>query len=156
MHGILADVHSGRKNIVVGIVLFLILGVGAGIPLTIDFFGGSLLSSEQYQAWKVVHGYAVFLAFINYFFGVSIDRWPLTRQQKEIASWCILVTGLFGGVLRPLLLLFGVLDAYGIYASLGETVFITIGTVVFILGQTRTGAPVEQGQPAPRLHPQSR
>ncbi len=154
MHSILTDVHSGKKNIVVGIALFVILGVGAGIPLTIDFFGGSLLSSEQYQAWKVVHGYGVFLAFINYFFGVSIDRLPLTRQQKEIASWCILVTGLFGGVLRPVLLLLSLLSAYGIYASLGETVFLTIGTIVFVLGQTHSGASVAREQPLPLLHSQ--
>lgn len=154
MHSILTDVHSGRKNIVVGIALFVILGVGAGIPLTIDFFGGSLLSSEQYQAWKVVHGYGVFLAFINYFFGVSIDRLPLTRQQKEIASWCILVTGLFGGVVRPVLLLLSLLSAYGIYASLGETVFLTIGAIVFVLGQTHSGVSVEREQPLPLLHSQ--
>jgi hypothetical protein len=43
------DVEVGRKNIVLGIVLFLVLGVVVGVPLTIDFFGGTLLTPDQYQ-----------------------------------------------------------------------------------------------------------
>ena len=67
-----------------------------GIPLTIDFLGGSLLTSDQYLAWKVVHAYGVFLAFINYFFGMCIDRLNLTRGQKEISSWSFLLAGFIG------------------------------------------------------------
>jgi hypothetical protein len=93
MSSIFADVHVGRKNVTFGIALFLIAGVMVGIPLTINLFGGSVLTSEQYQAWKVVHGYSVFLAFINYFFGLVIDRVDLTRQQKEVASWSFLIAG---------------------------------------------------------------
>jgi hypothetical protein len=40
MNRIFGDVVVGRKNIVAGIVLFLILGVVVGIPLTVDFLGG--------------------------------------------------------------------------------------------------------------------
>lgn len=133
---LLADSDIGRKNVLFGIALFLILGVGLGIPLTMDFLGGSTLG-DQYQPWKVVHGYAVFLSFINYFFGLSIDRWNLTRLQKETASWSFLIAGLFGGLARPLLLLTSTLDTLGIYVSLGETVFISLGTIVYLIGQTR-------------------
>jgi hypothetical protein len=144
MRRILEGIHVGRKNIALGIAIFSVLGVVVGIPLTIDLFGGSLMSSERYQAWKVVHGYGVFLAFINYFFGASIDRLTLTQQQKEIASWSLVITGLFGGLLRPVLLLLSALSVYGIWVSLGETVFITIGTILFILGQLHTGATTER------------
>lgn len=133
-----ADV--GRKNIVFGIALFLLLGVVVGIPLTINLFGGSILTDSQYQIWKVVHGYGLFLGFINYFFGLSIDRWNLTRRQKELSSWSLIIAGLFGGVTRMALVLVSALSAFGLYASLGETVFITLGTVIFVLGQFRARA----------------
>ena len=133
-----ADV--GRKNIVFGIALFLLLGVVVGIPLTMNLFGGSILTDSQYQIWKVVHGYGVFLGFIDYFFGLSIDRWNLTRRQKELSSWSLIIAGLFGGVTRMALVLVSALSAFGLYASLGETVFITLGTVIFVLGQFRTRA----------------
>jgi hypothetical protein len=137
MNTIFADVQVGRKNIAFGIVLFLISGVLVGIPLTINFFGGSVLTSDQYQAWKVVHGYGIFLAFLNYFFGLMIDRLDLTRRQKEVSSWSFLIAGLFGAVTRMTLLLLSALSAFGLYASLGETVFISLGTIVFVLGQLR-------------------
>jgi hypothetical protein len=137
MYAIFADVNVGRKNLAFGIALFLVLGVVVGIPLTIDFLGGSTFTAEQYQTWKVIHGYGVFLGFINYFFGVSLDRLNLSRQQKEISSWSILAAGLFGGVARTILVLFSALSEFGIWASLGETVFITIGTYFFVLGQVR-------------------
>jgi hypothetical protein len=120
---------------VFGITLFLILGVLVGTPLTIDLFGGSILSSDQYQTWKVVHGYGVFLAFINYFFGLLIDRLELTKQQKEISSWSFLIAGLIGGVTRMILVLASALNAFGIYASLGESLFFIIGTIIFVRGQ---------------------
>jgi len=85
MNRLFGDVVIGRKNMVAGIVLFLILGVVVGIPLTVDFLGGSLLTSTQYQSWKVIHGYSVFLAFINYFLGLSIDRFkmPVVRRKSS-------------------------------------------------------------------------
>jgi hypothetical protein len=125
---------------VFGITLFLILGVAVGIPLTVNFFGGSILTSDQYQIWKVVHGYGVFLSFINYFFGLLIDRLELTKQQKEISSWSFLVAGLIGGVGRMILVLMSSLDVFGIYASLGETVFFIIGTIIFVRGQMKEKA----------------
>lgn len=134
MNRIFIDTRVGRKNIAVGIALFLIFGVVIGIPLTIDFFGGSIFTLEKYQTWKVVHGYGIFLAFINYFFGLLIDRVELTRQHKEIASWSILIAGIFGGVARGILVLSSALHEYGIYASLGETVFISLGTILFLRG----------------------
>ncbi len=120
-----------------GIALFLIAGVMVGIPLTINFFGGSVLASDQYQTWKVVHGYGVFLAFINYFLGVTIDRLKMPKQHKEIVSWSFLMAGLIGGVGRMILVLTMSLNALGMYASLGETVGFVLGTVVFVSGQMR-------------------
>jgi hypothetical protein len=137
MNRIFTGVDVGRKNIVFGTVLFLILGVVVGIPLTIDLFGGSILSGDQYQTWKVVHGYGVFLSFINYFFGLLIDRLELTRQQKEISSWSFLIAGLIGGVTRMILALASALNEFGIYASLGETVFFILGTIIFVRGQMK-------------------
>lgn len=137
MDTIFAGADVGRKNMVLGIALFLILGVVVGIPLTINFFGGSVLTTDQYQTWKVVHGYGVFLGFINYFVGLSIDRLALSRQQKEISSWSFLIAGLVGGVARMILVLLSALSDFGIYASLGETAFIVLGTVVFLVGQIR-------------------
>ena len=90
-----------------------------GIPLTIDFFGGSLFTSDQYLAWKVVHGYGIFLAFSNYFFGMCIDRLNLTRGQKEISSWSFLMAGFIGGVGRMVLVLLSALSEFGVYFSLG-------------------------------------
>jgi hypothetical protein len=134
MKALFANADVGRKNILFGIALFLILGVVMGIPLTIDFFGGSIFTVEQYQTWKVVHGYSVFLAFINYFFGLLIDQVALTKQQKEISSWFILISGVFGGVTRSALILLSSLHEFGMYASLGEVVFITLGTAIFLRG----------------------
>jgi hypothetical protein len=131
------NAQVGRKNIVFGILLFLILGVLAGIPLTIDLFGGSILSVDQYQTWKVVHGYGVFLSFINYFFGLLVDRLELTRQQKEFASWSFLIAGLIGGLTRMILVLASVLNEFGIYASLGESICFVVGTIIFLRGQMK-------------------
>ena len=137
MYRIFTDVQVGRKNITFGIALFLILGIVVGIPLTINFFGGSVLASDQYQTWKVVHGYVVFLAFINYFLGLTIDRLEMPKQHKEIVSWAFLIAGLIGGVGRMILLLTSSLNALGIYASLGESVCFILGTVVFVRGQMK-------------------
>jgi hypothetical protein len=127
----------GRKNIVFGIFLFLALGVVVGVPLTVNLFGGSMLTDTQYQTWKVVHGYAVFLATINGYFGLAIDRLDLSRRQKELASWSLLVAALFGGVGRSTLALFGALDKFGLLASLGEVALITLGTALFLVGEVK-------------------
>jgi hypothetical protein len=137
MNKILANADVGRKNILFGIVLFLILGVVVGIPITIDLFGGSILTGEQYQTWKVVHGYGVFLAFINYFLGLSLDRLEMPRQQKEIVSWSFLAAGLVGGVIRMILVLMSSLNVFGIYASLAESVCFVLGTTIFVRGQVK-------------------
>ena len=91
MNKIFAGVNVGSKNIVFGVVLFLVLGVVAGVPLTVDLFGGSMLTESQYQTWKVLHAYGVFTALVNFFFGFLVDRMSMDRQQLEIASWSFLV-----------------------------------------------------------------
>ena len=93
MDKMFAGVRVGRKNMVFGIGLFILLAFGFGIPLTINFFGGSMLTQDQYQTWKVVHGYGIFLGFINYFFGLTIYCARLTDGQKELSSWAFLMAG---------------------------------------------------------------
>lgn len=142
MNRIFAGVDVGKKNIGFGIVLFLILGVVVGIPLTVDLFGGSMLTGAQYQTWKVLHAYGVYLAFVNFFFGFLVDRMSLGRQQLEIASWSFLVAGLVGGFGRPVLFLLSVPGPIGSYAiSLIETVGFVVGTFIFVrsLMQERAG-----------------
>jgi len=147
MNRIFADVVVGRKNIVAGIVLFLILGVVVGIPLTVDFLGGSLLTSAQYQSWKVIHGYSVFLAFINYFLGLTIDRFKMPVAQKEIVSWSFLAAGVIGGLGRMTLVLLASLAEFGRYASLLETVPFVLGTIVLVRGQMQRPQAIPQGNP---------
>ena len=131
MKQIFAGVDVGRKNIVFGVVLFLLVGVLVGIPLTVGLFGGSMLTENQYQTWKVLHAYGVFLAFINFFFGFLVDRMSLDRRQLEIASWSFLIAGLFGGFGRPVLFLLSVPGSIGSYAiSLIETVGFGDGSLV--------------------------
>jgi hypothetical protein len=138
MNRIFAGVDVGRKNIGFGIVLFLILGVLVGIPLTVGLFGGSMLTGAHYQVWKVLHAYGVFLAFVNFFFGYSIDRLNLTRQQKEIASWSFVIAGLFGGFGRSILFFLQISGGFGSYTiSLIETLGFVIGTFIFVLGQLK-------------------
>jgi membrane protease YdiL (CAAX protease family) len=138
MNRIFAGVDVGRKNIGFGIVLFLILGVVVGIPLTVDLFGGSMLTESQYQTWKVLHAYGVFTAFVNFFFGYCIDRLSINKQQKEIASWSFLVAGLVGGIGRPVLFLLSSFGGIGSYTiSLIETVGFVVGTFIFVRGQIK-------------------
>jgi membrane protease YdiL (CAAX protease family) len=135
MNKILAGVEVGRKNIIFGIVLFILLGVVIGIPLTMDMFGGSMLTEDQYQTWKVLHAYGVFTAFVNVFFGYCIDRQNLTKGQKEIASWSFLVAALVGGLGRPALFLLAVDSLVGSYLiSFIETAGFVIGTLIFFYG----------------------
>jgi hypothetical protein len=145
MKPLFANVDVGRKNMVFGVVLFLLLGVVVGIPLTIDFLGGSLLASDQYQIWKVVHGYAVFLSFINYFLGTTLDRLDMPKLHKEIVSWSFLLAGVVGGVVRMILVLMSSLSVYGRYASLLETMLFVLGIFVFVRGQIqeKAGRPLE-------------
>jgi len=156
MDRIYANTDVGRKNIGFGIGLFLIIGIAVGIPLTIDLFGGSILSQDQYQTWKVVHGYGVFLAFINYFFGLCIDRLSLTRAQKEISSWSFLLAGIIGGLVRMILVLTSSLDEFGIYASLGESACFILGTLIFVRGQLNVRSVVAPKPAAPALSPQAK
>lgn len=137
MSGIFGDAVIGRKNVIAGLVLFLIMGVIVGIPLTVDFLGGSLLSDAQYQSWKVIHGYSVFLAFINLFLGLGIDRFNMSTRQKEIVSWTFLIAAVVGGLGRMTLDLLASMAAFGRYASLVETVLFVIGTIVLAAGQMR-------------------
>ncbi len=135
MNKIFADAIIGRKNIVAGILLFLIMGVIVGIPLTMDFMGGSLLTGDQYQSWKVVHGYSVFLAFINLFLGLGIDRFNMSVGQKQIVSWSFLVAGLVGGLGRMTLVLLSSLEQFGRVASLIETLLFVLGTLYLVVRQ---------------------
>jgi len=137
MNKMFAGVQVGKKNMVFGIGLFILLAFGFGVPLTINFLGGSVLTHDQYQTWKVVHGYGIFLGFINYFFGLIVDRLGLSHQQKELSSWAFLAAGLFGGVGRMILALLSAISPLGLFLSLGETVFIALGTIIFVLGQSR-------------------
>ena len=136
MNKIFASVDVGKKNIIFGIVLFLILGVVVGTPLTIGLFGGSMLTESQYQTWKVLHAYGVFTAFVNFFFGFLVDRMNLDRRELEIASWSFLVAGLVGGVGRPVIFLFSVSSAWaGYIIDLIETVGFVLGTLIFVRGR---------------------
>jgi membrane protease YdiL (CAAX protease family) len=138
MNKIFAGVEVGRKNIVFGVVLFLVLGVVVGVPLTVDLFGGSMLTDSQYQTWKVLHAYGVFTSFVNFFFGYCIDRQNLTRRQKEIASWSFLVAGIVGGIGRPVLFLLSSPGGIASYAvSLVETVGFVLGTFIFVQGKMK-------------------
>jgi len=141
MNKIFAGVDVGRKNIVFGVVLFLVLGVVVGVPLTVDLFGGSMLTESQYQTWKVLHAYGVFLAFVNFFFGFLVDGMNLDRRQLEIASWSFLVAGLVGGIGRSVLFLFSVPGAIGSYAiSFIEVVGFVAGTFIFVRSQMQKRA----------------
>ena len=135
MNRIFSGAFAGRKNIGFGMALFLILGVVAGVPLTIDLLGGSMLTEAQYQTWKVLHGYGIFLAFVNFFFGYCIDRLNVNRRQKETASWAFVTAGAVGGIGRPVLFLLTVpVGVISLTISLIETVGFVLGTFIFIRG----------------------
>lgn len=152
MYRIYADADIGKKNIVFGMALFLAFGVVVGIPLTVDFLGGSMLTSTQYQAWKVLHAYGVFLAFVNFFFGYSIDRLNLTRRQKEISSWSFVIAGFVGGIGRSVLLILSVQGGFGSYtASLIETVGFVLGIFIFMRGLLRGHYVQQLTQTAPTV-----
>jgi hypothetical protein len=149
---IFAGTDVGRKNIGFSMALFLILGVMVGIPLTVDFLGGSMLTAAQYQAWKVIHGYGVFLAFVNFFFGYCIERLNLTGEQKEIASWSFIIAGLSGGIGRSALFLLSIPGGMGGYiASLIETVGFIIGTFIFVRGLVMERPVLQHELPSPAV-----
>jgi membrane protease YdiL (CAAX protease family) len=138
MNRIFAVADVGKKNIAFGLLLFLALGIVAGIPLTVDLFGGSLLTDGQYQTWKVLHAYGVFVAFVNFFFGYCIDQQNLTKRQKEITSWSYMLAGIVGGIGRPVLFLLSIDGGWGSYLiSFLETVGFVIGTLLFVYGQLK-------------------
>ena len=138
MNNFLAGIDVGRKNIIFGVVLFLVLGVVVGIPLTVNLFGGSMLTESQYQTWKVLHAYGVFTAFVNFFFGFLVDRMSLGRRQLEISSWSFLVAGIVGGIGRPILFLLSVQRLTGSYAiDLIETVGFVLGTFIFLYDRVK-------------------
>ena len=138
MDRIFADIEVGRKNIGFGMALFVILGVVIGIPLTVDLLGGSMLTEAQYQTWKVLHAYGVFVAFVNFFFGYCVDRLNLTRHQKELARWSFVIAVLVGGIGRPALFLLSIQGGWGSYTiSLIETVGFVLGTFIFMRGQVK-------------------
>ena len=141
MNRFFAGVDVGRKNIVFGVVLFLVLGVVIGIPLTVNLFGGSMLTESQYGTWIVLHAYGVFTAFVNFFFGFLVDRMSLGRRQLEIASWSFLVAGLVGGFGRPVLFLLSVPGSIGGYTiDLIETLGFVVGTLIFVRSRMRASA----------------
>ena len=149
MNKIFAGVDVGKKNIIFGIALFLILGVVVGIPLTIGLFGGSMLTESQYQTWKVLHAYGVFTAFVNIFFGFLVDRMNLDRRELEIASWSFLVAGLVGGIGRPVLFLLSVSGVWAGYViDLIETLGFVIGTFIFVLGRLQGSEPRQSANAA--------
>ncbi len=150
MNKIFAGVDVGKKNIIFGIALFLILGVVVGIPLTVGLFGGSMLTESQYQTWKVLHAYGVFTAFVNIFFGFLVDRMNLSRRELEIASWSFLVAGLVGGIGRPVLFLLSVSGVWAGYViDLIETLGFVIGTFIFVRGRLQ-GSELRQSASAAR------
>jgi len=104
----------------------------------VNLFGGSLLTGSQYQTWRVLHGYGVFVAFVNFFFGYCIDRQNLNGRQKEIASWSFLFAGIVGSFGRPGLYLLS-MDG-GVYSysvSFIETVGFVLGTFIFLYQQVK-------------------
>jgi hypothetical protein len=142
MNKIFAGIDAGRKNIIFGFVLFLILGGVAGTPLTIDLFGGSMMSESQYQTWKVLHAYGVFAAFVNFFFGFLVDRMSLGKRQLEIASWSFLMAGLVGSIGRPVLFLLSVQGVWAGYViDLIETLGFVLGTFIFVRDRLQVSEP---------------
>jgi hypothetical protein len=152
MNKIFAGIDVGRKNIIFSFVLFLILGVVVGTPLTFGLFGGSMMSESQYQTWKVLHAYGVFTAFVNFFFGFLVDRMRLGRQELEIASWSFLVAGLVGGVGRPVLFMLSVQGVWAGYViNLIETLGFVLGTFIFVRGRLQVSEPQQSAMTAQRM-----
>lgn len=147
MNTLRSEMQAGRKNILFGAFLFLLFAIGMGIPLTINLFGGSALTAEQYELWKVVHGYGLFLGVINVFLGTSINNLRLSSGQKELLSWSFIIAALFGAIVRLALVLLAAYEAWHLLPSLGEAVFFTIGLMLFVYGWLRSGDLPEKTTP---------
>ena len=147
MNNLLLDTQIGKKNIVFGAFIFLLFAVVIGVPLTLNFFGIPVLSADQYELWKVVHGYGIFLAVINYLLGTKVDELHISDRQKEILSWSFIIAGLFGAIGRMTLILLAAYENWHLFASLGETVFFSLGLVIFVYGWTRKNKPDWSGTP---------
>lgn len=147
MNTLLSVAPVGKRNIIFGAFLFLLFAFVIGVPLTLDFFGLSVMSSEQYELWKVVHAYGIFLGVINYLLGVTVDKLSISDRQKEIVSWSFVVAGLFGAIGRMILVLVEAYDDWHLLASLGEVVFFSVGLAVCIYGWTRETRPARLGSP---------
>lgn len=147
MNNLLQDTQIGKRNIIFGVLLFLLFALVIGIPLTLNFFGVRVLSDEQYEIWKVVHGYGIFLAVINCFLGTVVDGLRLSHGQKDLLSWSFIIAGVFGALGRMALVLLGLLEDWHLLASLGEVVFFVVGLALFVYGWTRkTGVAFEGEQ----------
>ena len=144
MSTLFADSPIGRKNIIFGAFLFLLFALAVGIPLTLDFLGASVLSDKQYQLWKVVHGYGIFLGVINYFLGTNLDQLRLSGRQKEMLSWSFIVAGFFGAIVRMAFALLDVYDDWVLFASSVEAASFSVGLALFIYGWSgkKKGEPV--------------
>jgi hypothetical protein len=147
MNNLFLDTQIGKKNIIFGAFLFLLFALVIGVPLTLNFFGIPVLSVEQYQLWKVVHGYGIFLAVINYLLGTSVDGLSISGRQKEVLSWSFIIAGLFGAVVRMTLVLVGMFEDWHLFASLGEVAFFSVGLAIFIYGWTRKQKLAFPGEP---------
>lgn len=148
MNNLFLDTRIGKKNIIFGVFLFLLFALVIGIPLTLNFFGVRVLTDEQYEIWKVVHGYGIFLAVINCFLGTAVDDLRISHGQKEVVSWSFIVAGVFGALVRMALVLLGLLEEWHLLASLGEVVFFSIGLALFVYGWTRKKGIAWTGEPA--------
>jgi hypothetical protein len=138
----------GRKNIIFGAFLFLLFAFVVGVPLTLDFFGLSVMSSERYELWKVVHAYGIFLGVVNFLLGTSVDKLSISDRQKEVVSWSFVVAGLFGAVGRMILVLVRAYEDWHLLASLGEVVFFSVGLAICIYGWIRETKPALLGSPS--------
>ncbi len=147
MNNLFLDTQIGKKNIIFGAFLFLLFALVIGVPLTLNFFGILVLSPEQYQVWKVVHGYGIFLAIINYLLGTNVDELRISDRQKEVLSWSFIIAALFGAVGRMALVLLGMFEGWHLFASLGEVIFFTVGLAFFIYGWTRKKGLTWPGEP---------
>lgn len=147
MDNLFLDTQIGKKNIIFGALLFLLFALVIGVPLTLNFFGIPVLSAEQYQLWKVVHGYGIFLGMINYLLGITVDKLSISGPQKQVLSWSFIMAGLFGAFVRMTLLLLAAYEDWHLFASLGEVVFFSVGLAIFVYGWTRKKRLVRPGTP---------
>ena len=147
MNAFFSVAQVGKKNMIFGSFLFLLFAFVIGVPLTLDFLGLSVMSSEQYELWKVVHAYGIFLGVVNYLIGTSVDKLSISARQKEVLSWSFVVAGLFGAIGRMILVLVSAYDDWHLLASLGEVVFFSVGMAVYIYGWARERKPAGLGSP---------